>query len=113
MLRSEAAFDHTRVIAQPLVGQRLEVGEHVARASIARDHRGVVRVVEALDPDDVALAAKLLLDFPHAPLGCHRAHIARVDERYDTSVDLPAGGGLEAIGGLHALRGRVIGRRRA
>ena len=41
-------LDLLRVVLQPLVGQRLEVREHVGLPAVARDHRRVVGVVRML-----------------------------------------------------------------
>ena len=58
-LPGEPILDPLCGVLQLLVGARLEVGDDVRRAPIARDHRGVVGLVEADDARDVRLDAQL------------------------------------------------------
>ena len=112
-LPRELILDPVRGVVQLRVGARLEVRDYVGRASIARDHRRVVGVVEGDHPRDVRLNAELAGDLPHPPLGCPCPNVTGAHERHDPRVDLAAGRRLEPIRGLDRLRCRVIGAVRA
>ena len=106
-LAGELALQARRVVLDSQVRLRPEVGDDVARASVAGDHRRVVAVVVARNGRDVATRAKLRLDLPHATLSPRAVDVAGGHERDDAGVDLPSARGLVAIRRLDRLGRRV------
>jgi hypothetical protein len=108
-LAGEAILDLLRHILQRLVRERLEVGQHVGRLTVARDHRRVVGGVERLHLRDVGLCAQLRRHLVDAlPCG-RRADVPRAHQRDDAGVHLTPGARLKPVLGLHALARRVLG----
>ena len=107
-LSGEVILDPLCGVLQLLVGASLEVRHDVRQSPIARDHRGVMGLVEAQHARHIRLAAKLGGDLLDTPSHGWPANVARVYDRHDARVDLAAGRRLEPIGRLNRLRRRVV-----
>ena len=98
-LPREMILDPLCGVLQLRVGARFEVRDYVGRVSIARDHRGVVGLVEADDSRDVRLDSQLGGDPLDASLCRRRPNVTGAHDRHDPGVDLPARGRLEPVRG--------------
>ncbi len=108
VLPGEPILDPLGGVFQLPVRARLEVGEDVCRAPVARDHRPVVRFVEADGARDVGSGTQLAGDPLDAPLDRTAPNVAGAHYRDDPGGDLAAGRGFEASCGLDRLRRRVV-----
>ena len=114
-LAGELALEVLRDVLQPLVRERLEVGENVGLPAVVRNH---CRAWGREDADDLGhggLGLELAADLPDArSRGAARDGAGPGgDERDDAGVELATRGGLEAVLRLNGLGRRVAGAVRA